>query len=111
MLCLPCGLSQVWAAWQSLGFGTQCKVWGCGGRLGCRVSWRPCLALGLQLPKLWVTGSHLAWIAIYYLGNRNPRVGIIPNPKPLNPKPVIVEPRKLEHGFRKISARIPYTLP
>ena len=23
----------------------------------------------------------------------------------------IVEPRKLEHGFRRISARIPYTLP
>ena len=23
----------------------------------------------------------------------------------------IVNPRKLEHGFRRISARIPYTLP
>ena len=23
----------------------------------------------------------------------------------------IVDPRKLEHGFRRISARIPYTLP
>ena len=24
---------------------------------------------------------------------------------------LIVNPRKLEHGFRRISARIPYTLP
>ena len=26
-------------------------------------------------------------------------------------KTIIVNPRKLEHGFRRISARIPYTLP
>ena len=25
--------------------------------------------------------------------------------------PLKVNPRKLEHGFRRISARIPYTLP
>ena len=29
----------------------------------------------------------------------------------LSPKKVIVEARKLEHSFRRISARIPYTLP
>ena len=30
---------------------------------------------------------------------------------PLDPKPHTVNPRKLEHGFRRIGARIPYTLP
>ena len=29
----------------------------------------------------------------------------------LGPQGCIVDPRKLEHGFRRISARIPYTLP
>ena len=28
-----------------------------------------------------------------------------------NPGPSTVNPRKLEHGFRRILARIPYTLP
>ena len=28
-----------------------------------------------------------------------------------NPGPLIVEARNLEHSFRRISARIPYTLP
>ena len=34
------------------------------------------------------------------------------NPKlyQLKPKTSIVEPRKLEHGFRRISAGIPYAL-
>ena len=27
------------------------------------------------------------------------------------PVPTIIEARKLEHGFRRIGARIPYTLP
>ena len=39
-----------------------------------------------------------------------------PDPQPLNPpiphpKTPTVEARKLEHSFRRISARIPYTLP
>ena len=38
-------------------------------------------------------------------------LGSIESRRYTKPNPIIVEPRKLEHGFRRIRARIPYTLP
>ena len=50
--------------------------------------------------------------------NLAPRASLQPqavNPESQNPKKTpnlfFANPRKLEHGFRRISARIPYTLP
>ena len=54
-------------------------------------------------------GSRVVWVYDCKAGAQY--LGTSRLPKKIETSRPIVEARKLEHGFRRISARIPYTLP
>ena len=85
-------------------------LWGLGfGGVLCNSAFKPRGSIDTTIVKLGPRRPSLLWfwgpnsIIVVYMDPLGKRLKVACSTR--------VNPRKLEHGFRRISARIPYTLP